>query len=106
VRKSSSLFQVRCQESYGKVIESVRTPLIGSWFFAGKLFRDFQGSRFSAFPNCCVIKFSLINFAGGSQNTIINIEGTSIEPFADPFEYSLSNSNANVPQVYSSLHFL
>jgi len=75
----------KVQESHGKVIESVSNSLDDRGSLLAS-FSGFQEVDSQPFPIAVLIKLAY-QLPGGSQNTIINIEWTSIEPFADPLNF-------------------
>ena len=75
----------KVQESHGKVAESVSNSLDDRGSLLAS-FSGFQEVESQPFPIGVLIKLAY-QLPAGSQNTIINIEWTTIEPFAEPLNF-------------------
>lgn len=75
----------KIQASHGKVIESVSNSLDDRGSLLAS-FSGFQEVNSQPFPISILIKLAY-QLPEGNQNTIINIEWTNIEPFADQLNF-------------------
>jgi hypothetical protein len=75
----------KVQASHGKVTESVSNSLDDRGSLLAS-FSGFQELESQPFPIGVLIKLAY-QLPDGNQNTIINIEWTKIEPFADPLNF-------------------
>ncbi len=75
----------KVQESHGKVVESVSNSLDDRGSMLAS-FSGFQEVESQPFPIEVLVKLAY-QLPQGTQNTIINIEWTSIEPFAEPLNF-------------------
>lgn len=93
VGKNFELTQVRnkvryftkVQPSHGKVSELVSNSMDDRGSLLAS-FSGFQEVETQPFPIAILIKLAY-QLPEGSQNTIVNVEWTSIEPFADPLNF-------------------